>query len=105
MTRAPTWSELIGLAGALAAPPAGPSVTILLDERLLPDKELEGNLGSLRSLLPDARVVLMTSFAERGYAERAVAGGAWAVLDKPIALADLLRAVEDGEANAGAGRP
>lgn len=76
---------------------------IVLDKNLPDDAGLE-TLPRLRSLHPDAVVVLITAFGDSRTEERAVARGASAVLFKPFELEDLLRALSSEDKDAPTGR-
>ena len=65
---------------------------VVLDLRL-PDMRDLSLLGTIRQLLPDASVVLMTAYGTDEVMERAVALGAATVLNKPFELGSLIDAV------------
>lgn len=65
---------------------------VVLDLRL-PDMKDLSLLGTVRQLLPDASVVLMTAFGTDEIVEHAIALGAVTVLNKPFELARLIDAV------------
>jgi DNA-binding NtrC family response regulator len=65
---------------------------VVLDLRL-PDMKDLSLLGTIRQLLPDASVVLMTAFGTDEVVERAISLGAVTVLNKPFELGRLIDAV------------
>jgi DNA-binding NtrC family response regulator len=70
---------------------ANPFGVVVLDLRL-PDMHDLSLLGTLRQLLPEATLILMTAFGTKEIMERAAALGAM-VLDKPFELYELNRLV------------
>ena len=70
---------------------ANPFQVVVLDLRL-PDMEDLSLLGTLRQLLPDARLILMTAFGTPDVITEAAFLGA-TVLNKPFELEDLNRQV------------
>jgi two-component system response regulator FlrC len=73
---------------------ANPFTAVVLDLRL-PDMTDLSLLGTLRQLLPAARLVLMTAFTSPEIIESASAMGA-SVISKPFELEDLNRLVMGG---------
>jgi DNA-binding NtrC family response regulator len=69
-----------------------PFDVVVLDLRL-PDMRDLSLLGTIRQLLPDATLVLMTAYGTDDVLERAVALGAATVLNKPFELGSLIDAV------------
>jgi DNA-binding NtrC family response regulator len=67
---------------------SAPFEIVLLDVRL-PDSDDLLLLTRLRSLTPEARIILMTAHATHELAERAINLGAFTVVDKPFELTDL----------------
>ena len=66
---------------------------------VLMDVKMPGMTGvdaffELRKLRPDARVIMMTGFSVEQLVDRAVANGAIGVLRKPLAIPQLLQAIE-----------
>jgi DNA-binding NtrC family response regulator len=76
---------------------AEPFQVVVLDLRL-PDMQDLSLLATLRQLLPDARLILMTAFGSPEIAQQAALLGA-AVLNKPFELADLNRLVLAADLN------
>lgn len=74
-----------------------PFQIVVLDLRL-PDMHDLSLLGTLRQLLPEARVILMTAFGTPELMSSARALGA-TVLSKPFELDDLNRLVRNGSLN------
>ncbi len=60
----------------------------------LPGTNGVDSLLEIRRFRPDAQIVIMTAYSVEDLLARAVEGGALAVLQKPLATADLLRAIE-----------
>ena len=58
----------------------------------------------IRSIKPQARVVMMTGFKER-FVERALQAGAEGPLHKPFAIDEMLALIERGDREASARRP
>lgn len=90
--------EIVGLAATRAEAIALAGTTrpelVLLDV-LLPDGNGLDLVRDLRGALPDLRVIVISSYRESDYAERALAAGATAYLNKespPQAIATALRA-------------
>ena len=69
-----------------------PFDVVVLDLRL-PDMRDLSLLATIRQLLPDATIVLMTAYGTDEILERAVALGAATVLNKPFELGTLIDAV------------
>ena len=69
-----------------------PFDAVVLDLRL-PDMRDLSLLGTIRQLLPDATVVLMTAHGTDDVTEKAIALGAASVLNKPFELGALIDAV------------
>lgn len=65
---------------------------IVMDLRL-PDMKDLSLLATIRQLLPDASIVLMTAFGTDEIVERAIGLGACSVLNKPFELGKLIDAV------------
>jgi len=90
---AATRAEAIQLAGSVR-----PGLVLL--DVLLPDGNGLDLVRDLRAILPDVRIVVISSYRETDYAERAAAAGASAYLNKeapPQAIATaLLQAVGPG---------
>ena len=70
-----------------------PFQVVVLDLRL-PDMQDLSLLGTLRQLLPDSRLILMTAYGTHDIISDARALGA-AVMQKPFELADLTQLVEN----------
>ncbi len=60
----------------------------------LPGRSGVDSLLEIRAFRPEAKIVIMTAYAVEDLLARAVGGGALAVLHKPIATADMLRAID-----------
>ena len=69
-----------------------PFDAVVLDLRL-PDMRDLSLLGTVRQLLPDATLVLMTAYGTDEVVEKAIALGAVSVLNKPFELGSLIDAV------------
>jgi DNA-binding NtrC family response regulator len=69
-----------------------PFDAVVLDLRL-PDMRDLSLLGTIRQLLPDATLVLMTAYGTDEVMEKAIALGAVSVLNKPFELRSLVDAV------------
>jgi DNA-binding NtrC family response regulator len=67
---------------------SAPFEIVLLDVRL-PDSDDLMLLTRLRSLIPDARIILMTAHGTREMSERALDLGAFTVVGKPFELTEL----------------
>ena len=76
---------------AITAPAHGFDV-IVLDLRL-PDMKDLSLLATIRQVVPEATIVLMTAFGSDEILERAIALGACSVLNKPFELGTLVDAV------------
>ena len=76
---------------AITAPTDGLDV-IVLDLRL-PDMKDLSLLATIRQVVPEATIVLMTAFGSDEILERAIALGACSVLNKPFELGTLIDAV------------
>ena len=75
--------------GAIAAiSESAPFQIVLLDVRL-PDADDLTLFNRLRSLVPDARIILMTAHGTPELRERALALGAFSVVSKPFELSEL----------------
>ena len=72
--------------------PAGGFDVIVLDLRL-PDMKDLSLLATIRQVVPEATIVLMTAFGSDEILERAIALGACSVLNKPFELGTLIDAV------------
>jgi two-component system, NtrC family, sensor histidine kinase HydH len=79
-------------AEARGAAAAGYDLAIV-DVRL-PDGDGTALAGELKTQVPDGEVILLTGFATTESAAAAVRAGAWAYLVKPVAMPDLLLAIE-----------
>jgi signal transduction histidine kinase len=73
---------------------ARPGFDVALVDVRLPDGDGTTLAGSLRAIVPDAQVIMLTGFATVESAVAAVRAGAWAYLLKPCAMPELLVAVE-----------
>jgi two-component system NtrC family response regulator/two-component system nitrogen regulation response regulator GlnG len=78
-------------AAVRAATEASPTPSLVVLDLRLPDCADLGLLGTIRRLVPDARVVVMTAFGTPEVAADACRLGAFTVLDKPFDLGDLER--------------
>jgi DNA-binding NtrC family response regulator len=67
--------------------------TVFLDLRL-PDNDDLSLFMQIRGQLPDATVIMMTAFGSPELAGRATRLGAQCVIDKPLDMDDVLRAVQ-----------
>ncbi|MBY0493400.1 MAG: response regulator [Cyanobacteria bacterium] len=76
---------------AITAPRDGFDV-VILDLRL-PDMNDLSLLATIRQVVPDVTIVLMTAFGTDEVVERAIALGACSVLHKPFELGALVAAV------------
>jgi DNA-binding NtrC family response regulator len=74
---------------AIAAVSGPASFEIVLLDVRLPDSDDLLLLTRLRSLMPEARIILMTAHGTRELAECAMDLGAFAIVDKPFELTDL----------------
>ena len=75
--------------GAMAAlSESAPFEVVLLDVRL-PDSDGLTLFNRIRLLSPDSRVILMTAYGTRDLTERAIALGAFTVVDKPFELTEV----------------
>ncbi len=79
---------------AQAMEQARPGFDVALVDVRLPDGDGTALAGSLRAIVPDAQVIMLTGFATIESAVGAVRAGAWAYLMKPCAMPELLVAVE-----------
>lgn len=78
---------------AIAAARAHSPQRVVLDLKLGQDNGL-ALIGELRSILPRARIVLLTGYASIATAVEAIRRGAWNYLPKPIDLPSLLAAFD-----------
>lgn len=84
----------------LEAAPAEELPDLAILDLKLPDGRGTGLIETLRTLAPDARILVLSSFLEDDAVREAIHGGAHGWLDKqqgPAALADAVRAVLRGE--------
>ena len=77
---------------AVAAVGDGPFAVIALDV-CLPDARDLSPLIALHKVVPDTRIILMTTPNSTVLSESALKSGAHAVLEKPFGMADFARAV------------
>ncbi len=63
---------------------------LVLADLKLPRRDGLSLLDELRELRPDAKVVIMTAYGDRGTQQDALSRGAFAYLDKPVSRGELL---------------
>ena len=83
---------------AVAAATSAPLPDFALVDLLMPEKEGLQTLKELRGLRPAMPVVIMTGGgrgSSAGYLRAATMLGAFATLEKPFSINDLIRVVED----------
>jgi CheY-like chemotaxis protein len=82
-----------GAADALALQPAEPSFDLLVTDLVMPDMNGDEFARRLCLQLPDLKVLYLTGFPDRLFAERHTLRSNEAFVDKPVTATGLLEAV------------
>jgi two-component system cell cycle sensor histidine kinase/response regulator CckA len=82
-----------GAAEALALQPAEPALDLLVTDLVMPDMDGDELARRLCQRLPDLKVLYLTGFSDRLFAERHTLQSNEAFVEKPVTATGLLEAV------------